>query len=119
MKKNYEFDASQYVIGRLATEIAKILQGKNDPSYAPNKSPQVKVTVYNSDKLNFTGKKGEQKEYKRHSGYPGHLFSRTLNEQMQQDSTEVVKKAVYNMLPKNKLRYQMMKNLIVVKAEAK
>jgi large subunit ribosomal protein L13 len=118
MKTNQnEYDASKYVIGRLASELSMKLQGKDKPSYMPNAFPTIKVYVYNTDKIKFTGAKFTQKHYIKHTGYPGHLKIRSLGEQLKLDSREVIKSAVYNMLPKNKLRYPMMKNLILIKGE--
>jgi large subunit ribosomal protein L13 len=113
MDNTYQFDASKYIIGRLASEVAVILQGKNLPTYQPNTNPAIKVYVTNIDMIKSTGKKIDQKVYMRHSGYPGHLKKRTLGDQLRLDSREVLRKAVYNMLPKNKLRYAMMKNLLL------
>ncbi len=70
-KKEFKFDASEYVSGRLAVEIAEVLQGKNDVSYEFNKCPNVRVVVINSNKIKATGKKMTDKVYKRHTGYSG------------------------------------------------
>ncbi len=114
-----EFDAAGENLGRLAVRVADELRGKNAPSFAPNKVPNHTVTVYNTDKLEIHPRKAEQKMYYRHSGYPGGLTEETLDALMERDSREVVRKAVYGMLPKNKLRDRFITNLKLYKKEVK
>lgn len=112
------FDATEENIGRLAVRIANTLRGKNDPSFAPNKAPNVTVVVENTDSLEIPLKKGEQKMYYRHSNYPGGIKEESLEDLMERDSREVVRRAVYGMLPKNKLRDRMITNLKLYKGKA-
>ncbi len=109
--KEYKIDATNQPLGRLASKIAIILQGKDDPQYAPNKVADVKVIVENASKIKFTGKKYNQKLYRHHTGYIGHLKEKTLQQVFEKDPTEVLKKAVMGMLPKNSLRSKRIKNL--------
>ncbi|OGZ61987.1 MAG: 50S ribosomal protein L13 [Candidatus Spechtbacteria bacterium RIFCSPLOWO2_01_FULL_46_10] len=107
-----EIDASGEVLGRLATRVAVILQGKDKPNYAPNRDVEpVEIHIKNIKKIKVTGKKFTDKKYYRHSGYLGHLYERTFEEQFLRNPASILEKAVYNMLPKNKLRAQRMKRL--------
>lgn len=106
-----EIDASGKVLGRLAAEIAVILRGKDKPSFRPNLIMGEKVVVRNAAKIVITGKKLEQKVYQHHTGYLGHLKTKTMKEIMEKDPSEVLRRAVYGMLPKNKLQDVWMKNL--------
>jgi large subunit ribosomal protein L13 len=96
-------DAEGKTLGRLATQIAERLRGKNKPQFAPHVDIGDFVVVVNAEKIAVTGKKLEQKIYYRHSGYPGGLRERTLQEQLNRQPTEVLRKAVKGMLPRNKL----------------
>lgn len=109
--KVVEIDATGRVLGRLATEIAVILRGKDKPSFQPYLLMGEKVRVSNASKIVITGKKIEQKEYHHHTGYLGHLKTVTMKELMEKDPSDVLRRAVYGMLPKNKLRDAWMKNL--------
>jgi len=112
--KTYTIDAQQKKLGRIASEAAKILMGKNSVDYAPNKVADVKVIVINASKLDIDAKKKQEKEYTRYSGYPGGLFTRTLGNVIEKKGySEVVRMAVEGMLPKNKLQAKMIKNLTV------
>ena len=113
----YKIDATNKVLGRLASKIAILLQGKHKPNFVPYLNTGDKVIVTNTDKMKITGKKLKRKVYYRHSGYPGGLKKITLEELMKKDSREVLKKAVWGMLPKNKLRKQRIKNLKLYKGE--
>lgn len=108
-----EFDAQGKILGRLATLVAVLLRGKNRVDFAPNRLPDTRVLVYNLAALKFTGAKLEKKIYYRHSGYLGHLKQETLQELMAKNPSKVFEKAVYNMLPKNRLRRLMMARLIL------
>ena len=97
------FDAENQVLGRLASRIALILRGKHKPTYTPFLDTGDFVVVVNAEKIAVTGKKLDGKLYRRHSGYPGGLRTRTLREQLQRRPTEVLRIAVKGMLPRNKL----------------
>lgn len=119
-KKDYKFNADGEILGRLATKVAIILRGKDSANFSPNQPDLSRVViVYNTDKLKFTGNKIEDKTYYWHSGYPGGIKERKLKEQMERDSREVFKMAVYGMLPKNRLRSKFIKNLKLFKGEVK
>jgi large subunit ribosomal protein L13 len=103
-------DAEGQTLGRLATQIAETLRGKNKPQYTPHVDTGDFVVVVNAEKIAVTGQKLDQKMYYRHSGYPGGLRSRTLREQLERRPTEVIRKAVKGMLPRNRLgRAQLLK----------
>lgn len=112
-RKYHLFDAQDKVLGRLATEIAKILSGKNKVDYTPHIDGGDHVIIINSDNIRVTGKKMTDKIYHRFSGYPGGISSIALKDLLKKDSTKVIKNAVYGMLPKNKLRDKMMLRLHV------
>ncbi len=109
--KTYYIDAEGKILGRLASRIAVILIGKNKVGYVPYLDKGDAVVVKNADKIKVTGKKMKDKKYYHYSGYPGGMKERTLEEQFKKSPTEVLRKAVYNMLPKNKLRKSMMSRL--------
>jgi len=96
-------DAEGRTLGRLATQIAGLLRGKGKPQYTPHVDTGDFVVVINAEKVHVTGKKREQKLYHRHSGYPGGLRTRTLEEQLERRPEEVLRKAVKGMLPRNRL----------------
>jgi large subunit ribosomal protein L13 len=96
-------DAEGQTLGRLATRIADMLRGKGKPAYTPHVDTGDFVIVVNAEKIAVTGSKLDSKIYYRHSGYPGGLRQRTLREQLERRPTEVIRKAVKGMLPKNKL----------------
>jgi large subunit ribosomal protein L13 len=99
----YVVDAEGQTLGRLATQIADTLRGKRKPEYTPHVDTGDFVVVVNAEKVAVTGKKLDEKIYYRHSGYPGGLRSRTLREQLERRPTEVIRKAVKGMLPRNRL----------------
>jgi large subunit ribosomal protein L13 len=99
----YVVDAEGQTLGRLATRIADTLRGKDKPQYTPHVDTGDFVIVVNAEKIAVTGNKLDQKRYYRHSGYPGGLRSRTLREQLDRQPTEVLRKAVKGMLPRNRL----------------
>lgn len=103
-RKWYLFDAESKVLGRLATQVAHILMGKNKPSYVPWQDRGDYVVVINSKKVKVSGRKEEQKVYFRHSGSPGGLKEETLGELRQRKPSQILRKAVKNMLPKNRLQ---------------
>ena len=99
----YLVDAEGKTLGRLATQIADMLRGKGKPEYTPHVDTGDFVVVVNAEKIAVTGKKLDNKMYHRHSGYPGGLRSRTLREELHRRPTEVLRKAVKGMLPRNRL----------------
>ncbi len=104
-------DAEGKTLGRLASEVAKILRGKHKPYYTPNLDCGDFVIVVNADKIHVTGNKLDQKFYYRHSGYPGGLRGLTLREQLEKHPTRAVRLAVWGMLPHNRLGRRMIKKL--------
>lgn len=116
--KEYKFDASGQILGRLASKVALVLRGKDSAKFTFNAPDLSKsVIVYNTDKLKFTGNKLEDKMYYWHSGHPGGIKERTLKDFMSRDSREVFRKAVYGMLPKNRLRDKLIRKLKMFKGE--
>lgn len=108
----YTIDAKGKVPGRIATEIAVFLIGKNRTDFARNKIPDVEVEVTNAGKMLLDQKKLRNKHYARHSLYPGGLTLESMSHVVEKKGAkEVLRRAVYGMLPKNKLRSRMMKNL--------
>ncbi|KAM6549635.1 hypothetical protein CsatB_021311 [Cannabis sativa] len=98
------FDAKGQVLGRLASQISTVVQGKDKPTYAPNRDDGDMCIVLNAKDVCVTGRKLTDKFYRWHTGYVGHLKERSLKDQMAKDPTEVIRKAVLRMLPRNKLR---------------
>jgi large subunit ribosomal protein L13 len=96
-------DANGQTLGRLATQIATALRGKNKPEFTPHCDTGDFVIVVNAEKISVTGNKRQEKRYYRHSGYPGGLRSRTLEEMLARRPEEVIRKAVKGMLPRNRL----------------
>ena len=96
-------DAEGKTLGRLATVIADRLRGKGKPTFTPHVDTGDFVVVVNAEKIHVTGKKLDDKLYHRHSGYPGGLRTRTLREELDRRPTEVLRKAVKGMLPRNRL----------------
>ncbi len=107
----YIVDAAGKTLGRLATQIAKILMGKHKVTYTPHVDNGDFVVVVNADKIHVTGKKLDKKIYYKHTGYFGHLKEETLRQKLQRKPEEVIYLAVRGMLPKNKLRKRMLKRL--------
>ena len=107
----YVVDADGQTLGRLATRIADTLRGKDKAQYTPHVDTGDFVVVVNAEKVRVTGNKLDQKRYYRHSGYPGGLRSRTLREQLERRPTEVIRKAVKGMLPRNRLARQQINKL--------
>ena len=106
-------DASGQTLGRLATQIADVLRGKRKPEYTPHVDTGDFVIVVNAEKIVVTGNKLNDKLYHRHSGYPGGLKSRTLQEQLERRPEEVIRKAVKGMLPRNRLARRQITKLKV------
>lgn len=112
-KKWYLMDANERVLGRLATKIANYLRGKNKPIFTPNADTGDFVVIINADKIKLTGKKLDNKIYYHHSGYPGGIKAATARERLKTQPEEVIKDAVWGMLPKNRLGRAMLKKLKV------
>ena len=109
----YVIDATNEVLGRLASQVAKILRGKNKPCYTPHADCGDYVIVINADKVKLTGKKMTDKVYVRHTGYPGGQRFATPADYLAKKPTFVVEKAVKGMLPKTRLGEHILKNLKV------
>ena len=112
-RKWYVIDAEGQVMGRLASQVANILRGKNKPIYTPNVDTGDYVIVINADKIVMTGKKLDQKVYYHHSGYVGGLRETTLDKLLAEKPADVLMHAVRGMLPKNRLGRAMLKKLKV------
>jgi large subunit ribosomal protein L13 len=110
-RKWYVVDAEGKHLGRLATEIARVLRGKNKPQYTPHVDTGDFVVVVNAERVVVTGKKAEQKVYRRHSGYPGGLKTTSYERMMERRPAEILRKAVYGMMPKNRLARKQMRKL--------
>ncbi|ACU53397.1 ribosomal protein L13 [Acidimicrobium ferrooxidans DSM 10331] len=106
-------DAEDVVLGRLATEVARVLRGKHKPTFTPHLDMGDHVIVVNADKIRVTSDKGATKRYWRHSGYPGGIRSETLAERLARHPERVVEAAVRGMLPKNRLGRAMYRKLKV------
>ena len=106
-------DADGQSLGRLASEVAKLLRGKHKPNFTPHVDCGDNVVVVNAAKVNLTGNKWEAKQYIRHTGYPGGQRSVSAQELYEKDPTRLVENAVKGMLPKNKLGAQLFRNLKV------
>ncbi len=104
-------DAKDKTLGRLASEIATLLQGKHKPIYVPHLNTGDYVVVINAEKVRVTGRKLEQKMYYRHSGYHGGLKERTLSQVLEKSPTRVIQQSVKGMLPKNALGRRMLGRL--------
>ena len=110
-------DAEGQVLGRLASKVAKILRGKNKPSFTPHVDCGDNVIVINAEKVILTGKKLTDKEYVRHSGYPGGQTFQSAEDILKKYPERLVEKAVKGMLPKNRLGRELFRNLRVVIGE--
>ncbi|NWG03402.1 MAG: 50S ribosomal protein L13 [Syntrophaceae bacterium] len=111
--KWYLINAEGKVLGRLATELAKILKGKNKPLYTPHVDTGDFVIVINAGKLTLTGKKMKDKVYYHHTGYPGGIKETSAEKLLAEKPTEMIRMAVRGMLPKNSLGRQMLRKLKV------
>jgi large subunit ribosomal protein L13 len=105
-RKWYVIDAEGLPLGRLASEIARVLRGKNKPQYTPHVDVGDFVIVVNADRVVVTGKKAEQKVYRRHSGYPGGMKETSYDRMLARRPEEILRKAVYGMMPKTRLARQ-------------
>lgn len=112
--RNWHFiDAEGKVLGDLASQVSKILIGKNKAIYTPNINVGDKVVITNAEKVQVTGTKELNKIYYKHTGFPGGIRSETLKELRKRKPEDIIKKAVYGMLPKNKLRSERLNNLYI------
>jgi len=110
-RKTHTIDATGKVLGRLAAEIAILLRGKNKPDFVSYQDRGDFVVVKNINKIKFSGKKIEQKKYFRHSGYLGGVKEIPLKRLFEKNPSKVLQKAVFGMLPRNKLRAKIIKKL--------
>lgn len=112
--KEYTIDAKGKALGRVASEAAAILRGKNDVEFKDNAAPDIKLVVLNVEQIKLTGQKSKQKKYKSYAGYPGSLkFTPMAMAIEKKGKPYIFKTAVSGMLPKNKLHAKMMKNLVL------
>lgn len=112
-RKWYVVDATEYTLGRLASEVAKVLRGKNKPQFTPHIDTGDFVIITNADKIKVTGKKLDQKIYYHHSDYVGGMKETTLKEMLAKKPERVIELAVKGMLPKGPLGRSMAKKLFV------
>ena len=110
-RKWYVVDAEGKHLGRLATEIVRVLRGKNKPQYTPHVDVGDFVVVVNADRVAVTGRKAEQRVYRRHSGYPGGMKETSYEQMLARKPAEVLRKAVYGMMPKTRLARKQFKKL--------
>jgi len=114
IKQNWHLiDANDQVLGKVASRVTSLLMGKHSPIFTPNINTGDKVVVINAEKVVLTGNRGADKIYHRITGFPGGVKSETFEKLIVRRPTEVIKKAVYGMLPKNKLRKDRMNNLYI------
>lgn len=112
-REKHVVDAKGKILGRLATSVAQLLMGKHKRTYSPHLDSGDYVTVVNAGQVQVTGKKEKQKVYYRHSGYPGGLRAERLEELRARNPKRIIEYAVWNMLPKNRLRKNRMARLKV------
>ena len=110
-RKWYVVDAEGKHLGRLATEIVRVLRGKNKPQYTPHVDVGDFIVVVNADRVAVTGRKAEPRVYRRHSGYPGGMKETSYEQMLARKPTEVLRKAVYGMMPKTRLARKQFKKL--------
>ena len=110
----YEVDASKFTLGRLATRVATVLRGKHKVSFTPHMDVGDFVVVKNAAKVQFTGRKLDQKKYHRNTGYPGGIRTKSLSDRMESEPEKVIRDAVYNMVDSNRLRKHILRRLKVV-----
>ena len=116
-KEWFIVDANDVVLGRLASVVAMVLRGKHKPSFTPHVDCGDKVIVINAEKIKLTGKKMTDKQYVRHSGYPGGQRFQTPEDLLEKKPTAVMEKAIKGMLPKSRLGSEMFRNLFVYAGE--
>lgn len=118
-RKTVVLDAKGKSLGRVASEAASFLRGKRTPSYAPNKVSGEKVIIKNSALVRVTGRKMDQEAHERYSGYPSGLKKIPYKVTFAKDSREFIRKAVSGMIPRNRLKKEIMKNLTIYVADEK
>lgn len=118
-REKHTFDASGKILGRLATEVATILMGKNKPEFVPYLDNGDFVVITNASKIKVTGKKFQDKKYTSHSGYPGGLKVETFDKMQNRRPEYIIEHAIKGMLPNNRLGQKMIKKLTVYKGEIK
>jgi large subunit ribosomal protein L13 len=116
LDKWYVIDASDQVLGRVATKAATILSGKHRPHYAPFLVTGDHVVIINAEKIRLTGQKQEQKVYRWHTLYPGGLREKKASDLMESNPERILREAVLGMLPKNKLRKRLVQRLKIYRA---
>ena len=110
-RKWHVIDAEGQTLGRLASEIARLLRGKNKAQYTPHVDSGDFVVVVNAEKVVVTGRKAEQKVYRRHTGYPGGLKETSYEQMLARKPTEILRKAVHGMMPRTRLARKQFKKL--------
>ncbi|MEK9175733.1 MAG: 50S ribosomal protein L13 [Patescibacteria group bacterium] len=113
MIKEIIIDAQKQKLGRIASEVAKSLRGKTTPDFLPNRTTFPKIIVKNVDKINMNVRRLKKNNFSSYSGYPGGRKTRPMFDIAKKDIRELLRRAVWGMLPKNKLRSVMIKNLII------
>jgi large subunit ribosomal protein L13 len=115
IKRNwYQIDASKYTLGRLATRVASVLRGKHKVTFTPHMDVGDFVVVMNAEKVQFTGRKLQQKKYHTFSGYSSGIRTKVLADRMKTEPEKVIRDAVYNMVDSNRLRKPILRRLKVV-----
>ena len=109
--KSYTIDASNRVVGRLASEVATIIRGKTSAEYSPHVLPQVNVTILNIDKIKISEKKLDSTFYYHYSGYPGGMKSRSVRDFFEKSPKSLFLKVIDNMIPANKLKKSILKRI--------
>ncbi len=117
VRKWYLVDAKNQVLGRLASEVARILRGKHKAIFAPHVDVGDNVVIINAEKIRVTGKKAQQKRYKRYSGYPGGLTETVYEDVLATYPERILEHAIKGMLPKNRLGRQMFKKVKIYAGE--
>lgn len=110
-EKWYLVDAEGQVVGRLAARVAKLVRGKMDPGFAPHIDPRIHVVIVNAEKAVFTGNKLEQKTYYHHSGWRTGIKAITAGKLLEKNPTDILRKAIHGMLPKNRLGRKLNKHV--------
>nr|YP_009393985.1 ribosomal protein L13 [Polysiphonia sertularioides]ARW62547.1 ribosomal protein L13 [Polysiphonia sertularioides] len=113
----YIINAADYTLGRLASKVAYVLKNKNEVKYLPYKTDNQKIIIINSKKIKVTGKKKQQKTYKRHSGRPGGLKIETFEELQKRIPNKIIEKALKGMLPKNHLGNKLFKKVKIYSSD--
>ncbi|MBU0578262.1 50S ribosomal protein L13 [Patescibacteria group bacterium] len=116
-RKWYLIDATDKIVGRLATEVANVLRGKNKPSFTPHLDMGDYVVIINADKVKLTGQKESQKEYIHHTGYLGHLRRKSYEQVKNTNPTRILKEAINGMIPHNRLKKFIVAKLNVYAGE--